>query len=679
MYVHVEGGKAVRVESALDSDGGPGRFCRRAGVGLERLYSPARLLYPQKRAGEKGQGRWERISWEEALDTVAQTLIEAKQEYGAESVCLAKGAYSKTADYVSRLGNTFGTANVTSIDNTCYIPSASARLMTYGFDGMPDVGGGPECLLLWGNSPNPPLREDAKLIVVNALETAAAKRADVWLQPRPGTDLALALGVLSVIVDEKLYDQEFVDRWTVGFDRLQSHVREYTPEAVAAITWVPAEKIVAAARLFAGSHPGCLWNGNASEDTYNSTQCARALAIIQAICGNLDVPGGTVHVEGTILLEGTGRDILHDVLPRDQNLQKLGAEAGYFPPHELWDSIVWKPVEIRPQHVVDAILEGKPYPVRALGVFASNPVLTWSNSRRVYEALKTVNFLFVSDLTMTPTAALADIVLPVASYLETDAVVVTRRDGGVFQLEPQQRVVEIGECRSDLEIISGLAARLGLGEYFAEDLPTLLDRYLEPMGMTFEELRRRPGVASSWVKYRKHLERGFNTPSGKVEVYSSLCEQWGYEPLPLYHEPPETPASAPEMLEKYPLVVTSTHGANYVHSQDRYLHELRAKEPEPLAGIHFDTAADLGIAEGDPVFIENPRGRIKQKATLTTGVDPRVVSVGYGWWFPERGEAEMFGWDEANLNVLTDDRPPYSPEMGSPKMRGFLCRVYRAD
>jgi anaerobic selenocysteine-containing dehydrogenase len=679
MYVHIEGGKAVRAEAAPDSRGRSATsFCSKAAIGLERLYSPRRLHYPQKRVGAKGEGKWERISWDEALDTVARKFLEAKERYGAESVCLAKGGYSRAADYVSRLGNAFGTPNVTSIDNTCYIPSASARLMTYGFDGMPDVAGGPECLLLWGNSPNPPIRQGSKLVVVNALETAAAKRADIWLQPRPGTDLALALGMINVIVGEKLYDREFVERWTVGFDRLEEHVRQYAPESVAAITWVPAEKIVAAARLFAGSRPGCLWNGNASEDTYNSTQSARAFAIMQAICGDLDVPGGTIHTEGTILMEGTGKGILRHMLPPEQEHKKLGAGAGSYPPDQLWDSIVWKPSEIRPQHVVNAILERKPYPVRVLGVFRSNPVLTWSNSRRVCEALRAVDFFWVADLTMTPTAALADIVLPAASYLETDAVAVAGGAAGVFHLEPQLKVAQIGECRSDLEIINDLAARLGLGQYFAENLHALLDRYLEPMGMTFEELRRRPGVASSWVKYRKYVDRGFNTPSGRVELYSSLCEKWGYEPLPVYHELPEGPASAPEMLAEYPLVLTSTHGANYVHSQDRYLPMLRKAEPEPLVTIHPETAAALGVEEGDQVFIETRRGRISQKATLSAEVDRRVVSVAYGWWFPERGEADLFGWDEANINILTDDSPPYSPGIGSPKMRGFLCKVYKA-
>jgi anaerobic selenocysteine-containing dehydrogenase len=677
MDVHVEGGVAVRVEAAPDSRGASKGFCTRAQASLERLYSPSRLLYPQKRTGEKGEGKWQRISWDEALDTIARKFTDAKELYGAESVCLAKGMYSRTADYVSRLGNVFGTPNVTSIDNTCYIPSATGRLMTYGFDGMPDVAGAPECILLWGNSPNPPLKDGGKLIVVNVLETAAAKRADIWLRPRPGSDLALALGMLNVIVNERLYDKDFVDRWTVGFDALEQHVQQYSPEKVAEITWVPAENIIAAARLFTSRRHACLWNGNASEDTYNSTQCARAFAIIQAICGTLDIPGGTSHLQGTILYEGTDKDILRHELPAEQELKKLGAEAGYLPPHELWNPIVCKPVEVHPQHVLTAILEKKPYPVQVMAIFGSNPVLTWSDSRRVREALEKVDFLVVADLIMTPTAALADIVLPVTSYLETDAVLV-KMGGGVCFLEPQQKVVQIGECRSDLEILSDLAARLGLGAYFADDLPTLLDDYLKPMGIAFDELRRRPGLVSSSVRYRKYLDDGFKTPSGKVELYSSLCKSWGYEPLPVYHEPAETPFSAPEMLEEYPLVLTNCHEENYVHSQDRYLQEIRKRKPDALVTIHPDTAAGLGISEGDDVFIENKRGRIRQKATLDGGIDPRVVSVGYGWWYPERDASQGYGWDEANLNILTDDGPPYSPEMGSPKMRGFLCKVYKA-
>lgn len=676
MFVHVENGRAVRVEPAPDTRGASVRFCDRANAGVERLYSPYRLQYPLKRVGAKGEGKWERISWDEALSTIAGRFEAARAKGAPEAVCLVKGEYGRLADYVSRLGNAFGTPNVASIDNTCYIPSATGRLMTYGFDGSPDIPGGPACLLCWGNSANPPLPEGGKLIVVNVLKTPAAARADLWLQPRPGTDLALALGMLNVIVNERLYDASFVENWTVGFAALQAHLAAYSPDKVSQITWVPAEKIAAAARLFATNHPACLFNGNASEDTYNSTQCARAFAIMQAICGNLDIPGGTIHVQGTILYEGTGRDILRHLLPSEQEAKKLGANLGYLPSDPLWDPIVWKPAEVHPQHVVTALLDKQPYPIDVVGVFGSNPTLTWSNSRRVRDAFLAADFLFVADFIMTPTAALADIVLPAASYLETDGVVVA--GGAVSRLEPQRKVVQIGECRSDLEIINELAARLGLGEHFAPDLHGLLDAYLAPMGMTFAELCRQPGVVSSTMRYRKYLDAGFPTPSGKVEIYSSLCDAWGYEPLPVYHEPQETPVSAPDMLPDYPLILTNEHEAHYVHSRDRYLETIRKRKPEPLVNIHPDTAARLGIADGDMVYIENKRGRITQKASLDPGIDPRVVSVGYGWWFPERGEATMFGWDEANLNILTDDSPPYSPEMGSPKMRGFLCRVYKA-
>lgn len=220
---------------------------------------------------------------------------------------------------------------------------------------------------------------------------------------------------------------------------------------------------------------------------------------------------------------------------------------------------------------------------------------------------------------MTPTAALADVVLPAASYL---------------------------------------------------------DDYLTPMGITFNELCRQDLVVASGFRYRKHLEQGFATPSGKVELYASLCEKWGYPPLPVYREPKETPISSPEMVDKYPLILTSTHEPYYEHSQDRHLKTKRDRVPEPLVRMHPDTAADLGIVDGAMVMIENERGRIRQKAILSTDIDPRVVSVAYGWWFPEKGAQSGFGWDEGNINILTDDSPPYSPEIGSESMRGFLCAVF---
>ncbi|MBN2061296.1 MAG: molybdopterin-dependent oxidoreductase [Deltaproteobacteria bacterium] len=680
MLVRVKNGRAIRVESDPGSPKTRDNLCWRAQAGLERLYHPDRLHYPLMRTGVRGEGKWKRITWDEAEGIIAEKLNGFKAEHGPESVAFIKGQYDRRCDLVSRMGNAFGTPNIAGIDNTCYIPSASGRLMTYGYDGRPDFSGSPDCVMSWGSSLDVPLKKGGKLIVVNTFKTEAAKKADIWLQPRPASDLALALGMISVIVSERLYDKDFVEKWTTGFDRLEKHIQKYTPEKVAKITWVPAESIVEAARLFAGHKYACLQNGNGSEDTYNSTQFARALSIIQAICGLLDIPGGTLLApSGPVDREGKGSDVLSHIITHEREKKKLGFEHGHYPTDTLWEPIANKPAELQSQYLIQAMLDETPYKIYGTLVMGCNPVMTWCNSRRVYEALKKVNFLAVADLFMTPTASLADIVLPSASYLESDAVQLGSLGNGDTFLIAQQKAVQVGECKPDLEIIISLANRLGLGSYFWKDFASYLDDYTGKIGLTFDELRRRHVVVSSGEKYRKYLEKGFNTPSGKVEIYSSLCEKWGYEALPEYHEPKETPYSSPEMVEEYPLILTSTHGRDYVHSQDRQLDILRKRKPEPLVLIHPDTAFDLGIHEGDRVYIENRRGRIEQTASLSDGIDPRVVCVDYGWWFPERGAPAQYGWDEANINMLTDDSPPYSPEIGSPSMRGFLCRIYKAD
>ena len=681
ILAHVENGRITGLEKDPRSITPGKELCEKAQAALDRVYHPERLHFPLKRKGDRGEGKWEKITWDEALDIVARKFNALKEEYGPEYVAFVKGYYDRRCDLVSRLGNAFGTPNVASIDNTCYIPSASGRLMTYGFDGRPDFAGGPDCLMCWGSGNKTPLKDGAKLIVVNSIKTEAAKRADIWLQPRPASDLALALGIINVIVNEDLYDRDFVEKWTIGFDRLKEHVQEYNPERVAEVTWVPPEKIRDAARLFSRFQYACLQTGNASEDSYNSTQFARAASIIQAILGLLDIPGGTLQATpGALDEEGRSGDVLWDKLTPEQARKKLGKEYGHFPSDDLWDTIVNKPGELQPQYLVRSILEGTPYQVQGALVMGSNPVITWCNSKKVYEAFKKINFLVVADMFMTPTAFLADLILPVASYLEADAVLVAGHGLGVTSLKAQNKVAQVGECRSDLETVICLANALGLGNYFWKDLHTYLDHYLDKAGITFDELKKRDLLISSGTTYRKYMEIGFNTPAGKVEIYSSLCEKWGYEPLPVFHEPEGTLFSTPDLAKEYPLTLTSGHDKNYMHSQGRHLKTLREKSPEPLVTLHPDTARELGIEEGNKVYIENPRGRITQKATLSDGVDPRVVDVAYGWWFPEEGVSKEYGWDRANINILTDDSPPYSPEIGSPNaMRGFLCRVYKAE
>lgn len=680
MLAEIEDGQVVRLTDDPSSPKGKDKLCWKASAGLERLYHPNRLNVPLKRAGKRGEGIWEEISWDEAIQTIADRFNRLKEDSGAESVALVKGAYSRRCDLISRLGNAFGTPNITGIDNTCYIPSASGRLMTYGFDGRPDFSGAPDCVMCWGSSTLPPLRDDAKFIVINSIQTEAAKKADIWLQPRPGSDLALALGFLNVIVNETLYSQKFVKEWTIGFDQLRDHVQQYPPEKVSALTWVPADQIVFAARVFSGHENACLHMGNASEDTVNSTQFARAISIIQAICGYLDIPGGTIDGRAVpIDWEGSSADVLYTKLSQDQLDKKLGSTHKHFPPDPLWNPIVNKPAELQFQYLLDSALGNAEYQIQAALVMGGNPVITWCNSTRVREAFMNIPFLVVTELVMTPTALLADIVLPAASYLECDAVNVSNIGFGDTYLQAQQKTVQVGERRSNFDIVISLANKMGLGEFFWKDVPSYLDDYLKDVGLTFDELRRCNRLIHSGTTYRKYLSKGFNTPSGKVEIVSSLCEKWGYETLPTYHEAKETPFSDADLAKSYTLILTSAHDKNYTHSQDRYLKTIRDKYPTPLVGIHPETAEKLGISDNDSVYIENKRGRIKQTAVLTTTVDPRVINVAYGWWFPEKGATGKFGWDESNINVLTDDSPPYSPEIGSPTMRGFLCKVYKAE
>jgi anaerobic selenocysteine-containing dehydrogenase len=281
----------------------------------------------------------------------------------------------------------------------------------------------------------------------------------------------------------------------------------------------------------------------------------------------------------------------------------------------------------------------------------------------------------VADLFLTPTAALADVVLPAASYLEYDAIIAPPYYPVV---QVQQKVARVGESRSDAAIIRGLAERLGLGEFFWESEEEGLDFILKPAGLRFQEFRQ-IGVLSGRRSFRHYEKQGFATPSGKVELFSNRLRDWGFDPLPVYRPLPETPDGSPDLAREYPLVLTSWKVGAFRHSGGRQIESLRQSQAEPVVWIHPETAGRLGIAEGDRTVIETARGRITQRASLTDKIDPRVVGVDYAWWFPERGVDSLFDWDQANVNVLTDDRNPSGSEMGTPLLRGFLCRVYKVD
>jgi len=325
-------------------------------------------------------------------------------------------------------------------------------------------------------------------------------------------------------------------------------------------------------------------------------------------------------------------------------------------------------------HVVKAILTGEPYPVKAMVVFGSNPLLTWPNSKLVKEALLKLDFLVVVDLFMTPTAELADYVLPAASWLEIDDVAFYFYRAGYVMA--RRKAIEVEECWSDHKIIIELAKRLGLRQAFWDSVEEYLDYVLAPSGMKWKEFAE-VGFLRAPLRYRKYEEEGFKTPSGKVELHSSILESWGFDPLPSYVEPPETPYSRPDLAEKYPLILTTGARSPYFfHSEYRQLSSLRELQPDPQVEIHPETAAALGIKDGDWVWIEAPRGRIKQRAKLTRGIHPKVVSAQHGWWFPEEPGPEH-GCFKSNVNVLTSSDPPFDPCVGASILNSLLCRVYK--
>jgi anaerobic selenocysteine-containing dehydrogenase len=684
--VHLENGRVVKVTGDPDHPMSRGYTCSKGRASPEYLYHPDRLRHPLKRAGAKGENRWVRIGWDEALDTIAARLLAYKNAYGPESVALALGTGRPYMFSSIRFANAFGTPNVVSYSHACYLPRVMASALTCrmplpicDFYGFGDVR--PACVLVWGcnisetgaadglcgNLVTRALRNGTRAIVVDPRRTPIASKADVWARVRPGTDAALALAMLHVIVEEELYDGEFVDKYTVGFDRLADRVKRYPPSRAAEITWVPEETITEMARLYATTRPACMLWGNGLDQSPNCFQTARALMILRGVTGNIDVPGGDVFwVPPENLYQSSPF-----AAPENTLLERIAPESarkklGY------GESIPLNP-GVRHSVFWDAVLTGRPYPVKALLIMGTNPLLTSSDPLKGEQALKALEFSVAIDLFMTPTAQLTDMVLPAASWLEQDDVADLHF---IWCVAARQKVAEIGECRDDKKILFELAKRLGLEDCFPwRDAREWCDFVLRDTGLDFEAFKE-IGLLQGKMRYRKHETEGFPTPSGKFEIACAALESMGFDPVPDFVEPPESPYSTPELAKEFPLIaITGAKIEPFFHSELRQVASLRKRNPDPIVELNPDTARELSIEEGDWVWIESPRGRIRQRARLTAGLDPRVVSVQHAWWFPER-EPPEYGWKESSASLLLDPRPA-DAIWGSEPWKGFLCKVYK--
>jgi anaerobic selenocysteine-containing dehydrogenase len=685
VLLHMKNGKLVKVTGDPNSPTSRGYICAKGRASPELLYHPDRLKYPLKRAGARGENKWQRISWDEALDTVSEELLRVKREFGAESIVGARGTGRPYYVLFHRFLNCLGTPNRLGFAHTCYGPRLAVSAMTcgtlpvcdyYGFGGVY-----PGCVLVWGCNIAEigaadgmcgyqltlNLKRGAKLIVIDPRRTGLAAKADYWLQIRPGTDAFLAMGMLHTIIEEGLYDKDFVSGWTIGFDKLVERVEGYSPEEVAETTWVPAETIRAVARLYATTKPACIQWGVGMDQGANNFQTSRAILILSGITGNIDVPGGDVHwvppagvvVQAPRLNPGIE---LPEKLPPELQSKKIDGDKYKIPSTINHDGFI------------DAVLSERPYPLKALFIMGSNLLVGHGDCLRMVQALQKIDFTVAVDMFMTPTTQLADIVLPAASWMEIDDVADLHFAWCVLA---RQKVATIGECRDDKQILFDLAHRLGMEDGFPwRDTRDYCDWVLKDAGITFEEFKK-VGTLTGDMRYRKYEQEGFKTPSGKFEIYCSALEAMGYESLPYAVEPPESPYSTPELFKDYPLIITT--GARveaFFHSEGRQIKSLRQLNPDPLIEVHPETAKGLGIKDGDWVWIESPRGeRIKQRARLTDSIHRSVVSAQHGWWFPEKDPWE-YGFRESNVSMLTGGLP-CDPHTGSMPWRSFLCKIYK--
>ena len=683
--------------------------CPRLRAAKEYFYHPDRLNFPQKRLGARGSGKWETISWEQALDDIATRTQELTDKYGGETIAMARGTGYRTDPYaLARFFRTLGTPNTCTQGQICYLPRAKMADAMAGYYPHYSVRPETRCIVVIGTEPlvSRPITasqirtarsQGAKLIVVDPRRTHLADEADFWLPLRPGTDAALLLGMLWVIITEELYDQEFVGKWCHGFQELKARVAEYPLSRVSEITNLEPDIIASAARMYATTRPGCFVEGLGIEHNPDVAPALQARWALAGLTANIDVPGGEEQV-------GPYPDILTDSelepkinLPPSQMEKQIGAERfkllsrrtlGLVNPnsYRVWGKPFAPYAAAHAPSVYRAMLTGKPYAVRALYCFAANPLVTQANPQLVAEAINSLDLVVVADIFPTPTTALADYVLPAASWLECPIL---------WDFSSHANHLVAGEAalpttvpgkyehKTDYEIYRELSIRLGKGDYWPwPTLEAYYDAQLKPLGLTHHEYvyQRRCDLKPS--RYHKYQDKGFATATGKVELYSTVLEKLGYDPLPAYTEPAETIISDPDLALKYPLtLINGGRIREFFHSEWRQIESVRQLHPDPLVQIHPTTATGLGISDGDWVWLETRRGRIKQRAELTDRVQPQVVHAEHGWWYPELPEdapIDQRTW-LSNINVLLDDDPEVcSPVTGGWPLRTALCRIYKA-
>lgn len=699
----VKQGRVVKVRSS-DNPIFKDNICMKGIVAPKGFAHPDRITHPLKRVGERGSGKWERVSWEEAMSDIGQRLKTIIKEHGPEAWAVSTSQWNTGTDHGlgRRLMNHVGSPNWISGVALCAGNTAAINRMTYGWFPMGDLGN-TNCIVLIGHNPKRhswvPIYNQirraqargAKLIVMDPRKSENAEVADIWLPLKAGSDAAMLLGWLKVILDEELYDKEFVANWTIGFDDLRARVDEYPLERVAKLTGCKPDAIREAARLYATSGPSVIPWTPITDMQRNSTSGIRLQSILRAVCGYIDVPGGET-------LQGFNPDIIseseiemHQALSQEQKDKQLGSDthpaftyrgqaALKEPMKRVWGHEYPNQVTgcymANPSATFRAMAGEGPYPVKALFVLGNNTVMSYANMPLIIKAMMNQDLIVMHEQFMTPTAQLADYILPGDSWLERPWLM--DGYGWVSTYRPSQQAMQPpGEARSTFEFWKRVANAMDLPEVVPWDtLEDFYDYRLKGTGMNFKKFSEEVEVYFAKPEFKKYEKTGFATPTGKVELSSTILKGLGFDPLPYFREdPPMDPA--------YPLMMfTGVREDEYFQTGHRHIPEMRKSKPEPVLFVSPQTAKDQGLVEDEWVEVENQTGKISIKVGVRSAMPDGLVRIPHGWWKPEmkQGAGHLSGaLKYADALLCPDDEDYLDREQGIPHLKGIPCRINKLN
>jgi len=680
-----------------DPDAPMGKIlCPMAACAKQIIYSDARLQHPLKRVGPKGTHEFEEISWDDAFEVIVDKLNETKQKYGPEAVGFysGTGSYERSFKDVYQLKGSeiylassvlfpFGSPNTFGVGAPCYTSlGVLAPKLTMGClhtDMFSDVDNS-DLILVWGTDPStstPPemferlktaSEEGAEIIVIDPRKTKAAElEGSEWITIRPGSDGALALGLSHILIRDELYDAEFVEDWTLGFDEFAEYVKDFTPEYVSAVTGIDEDLIEDLAERIADAEGASYVMYTGLEYTKSGVQNIRAVMVLWALAGQMDVEGGRCF----------SRRENYIPLNKNRQIKTPGFENsignGKFPVYSHYCG-----GEPHASLLPKSIIDGDPYKIRSLMVYGASLITSWPNPSLWKKALGELDFLVTMDLQLTADAAYADIVLPATTAFEQDSYCYYG-----CSLRVREKMIEpVGKAKPGFQILAELAQRLGYGELYPQSHKELLETILANSGFKVEDLMSAdkqvikncsaPMEYRKWEKglLRKDGKPGFETPSGKFEVKSSVLEQYGYCGIPKYEESVETTVSNPKMAKRYPLILGTGPFKPDMKSCLRAIPAFIERYPYPAVQINEKDAKDRGIKMGDRVRIKTARGSVQMRAYVTGNIMAGFVYAPVGGGGPQ-GPDE---WQQANVNILAD-MEQFDEISGFPVYKTLLCQI----